>query len=89
MNNVIILGKVISKSIIHFDYLDKLKVYFKISVLEKNNIFEVVISEKYIHTNFVNVMYNHIKIGNIICVGGNITRIKDNYLIMCNDLFIC
>jgi len=74
VNNIIVLGKVISKSSIHFDYLDKLKAYFKINILENGNLFEVIVSEKYIGIDAVNEIYNKVLVNAVICVYGSINN---------------
>lgn len=89
MNNVIILGKVISKSIIHFDYLDKLKVYFSIRILEGSDIFDVVLSEKHIEIQSLNNVYRLIDIGGIVCANGSIIKEdRGKYTFVCKEIFI-
>lgn len=89
MNNVIILGKVLSKSSIHFDYLDKVKVYFSIRVLESSNIFEIVLSEGYIDIQRLNIVYKMINIGCIVCAYGSITKEDSGkYIFVCKEIFI-
>ena len=68
MNNVIIFGEVILKSDIHFDYLDKLKAYFKIRVVENGNVFDAIISEKYIKTDIFKSIYDKVILGKTICI---------------------
>ena len=85
MNNVIILGKVISKSSIHFDYLDKLKAYFEIKVIECGNIFSVNISEKYLGVVLVGELYSNLCVDDIVCVYGSV--LNNNYIV-CNEIYI-
>ena len=86
MNNVIILGKVISKSVIHFDYLDKLKVYFKMEVREYDNVFSVIVSEKYLGIYLINDLYSNVCVGDIVCVYGSLILEDNRYLILCSDI---
>lgn len=86
MNNVIILGEVIEKSTMHFNYFDKLKAYFFIRVMENSNIFEIVVSEKYIDIKIMNSLYGNIVVGNKLCICGSIIKEKDMYIIVCDDV---
>lgn len=47
MNRIYILGEVLSVSQMHFDYYNKLKIYFKFNILDMyDNVFECVVLEK-------------------------------------------
>ena len=47
MNRIYILGKIISKDKLHFNYLDKLKVYFSFEIKDLyGNLFRCVVEEK-------------------------------------------
>jgi len=88
MNNVIIMGKVISKSKIHFDYKDKLKAYFYITAIENNNIFNVLVSEKYMKLFNIDTLYRNINLCNTICVYGNINKAGNKYYILCKEIYM-
>ena len=88
MNNIIILGEVIEKSIIHFDYYDKLKAYFLVRVIEDSNIFEIVVSEKYIDRKIIDNWYGGIAIGNKVCICGSMLSENDKYMILCKDILL-
>ena len=88
MNNIIILGEVIEKSVIHFDYYDKLKAYFLVRVIEDSNVFEIVISEKHIDRKIINNLDGGIAIGSKVCIRGSMLRENDKYIIVCKELLL-
>lgn len=56
MNRIYILGEVLSVSKMRFDYYNKLKAYFKFSILDMHgNVFECVVQEKRCDGSYKNV----------------------------------
>ena len=88
MNNIIVLGKVISKSSIHFDYFDKLKVYFYLTVVEENNTFKVVISEKHIDIDNIDILYKNISVNSNVSVNGILIKAENKYVIIGKDIYV-
>ena len=87
MNNIIILGKIVKKSYIHFDYNNKLKSYFKIYISENNNIFKCIILEKELGIDIIDLWYKKYSVNDIICVCGKIILYKDKYLVLCEKIY--
>ena len=88
MNNVTIVGKVIEKSSIHFDYMNKLKTYFYLMVMENNNIFKIIVSEKHMGIGNANMIYQSINSCNTICVYGSINKIGNKYYVLCKEMYM-
>ncbi len=89
MNKVVILGKVVNISKIHFDYIDKLKVYFNIYIDDLNgNKFKVILSEKYIFADEIDRIYKKVSAGKYVCIEG-FTTVKQNLgALYCYNVYI-
>ena len=88
MNNCIILGKIVKKSDMHFDYLNKLKAWFEINVFDCSSIFNIVISEKYMDIFSTNRIYNSCNIGDMVYIYGKVIEQQKKYTILCTELYI-
>ena len=89
MNRVVILGKVVNISKIHFDYIDKLKVYFNIYIDDLNgNKFKAKLSEKYISTDEIDRIYKKDSIGKYVCIEGFATIKERLAIVYCYNVYI-
>lgn len=89
MNKVIILGKIMEKSKIHFNYMNKLEVYFYIFIddFEKNT-FKVMLNEKIMGIKQLNTCYSKIQQGKIVCIEGNIQNCNEKTTITCINIYM-
>ena len=87
MNNCIILGKIVKKSDIHFDYLNKLKAWFEIYVFDNANKFDIIISEQYMDISLVNKIYNSCNVWDMVCAHSKVILQEEKYTFLCCELY--